>query len=210
MTVVYDATLIAADRSNRELCADHRARLELGLLPSRQRPSSPKSAARPSRRSFAGSCAAATSSRSLKWTRTRSAPWQARLARATSSTCMSCSWRTVAGSVSSPPIRTTWDRSSQQRGDESRPYASDPQRSPSSSVIARRVTATHSRRTHDAAAGVAPARLGREPGERAPSVWCRHRRRSPHRVGEQRSHPGWQPHGWRSGRPARGRTSRWL
>jgi predicted nucleic acid-binding protein len=34
MTVVYDAgALIAADRSNRELWADHRARLELGLLP---------------------------------------------------------------------------------------------------------------------------------------------------------------------------------
>lgn len=34
MTVVYDAgALIAADRSGRELWADHRARLELGLLP---------------------------------------------------------------------------------------------------------------------------------------------------------------------------------
>ena len=34
MTVVYDGgALIAADRSNRELWADHRARLELGLLP---------------------------------------------------------------------------------------------------------------------------------------------------------------------------------
>jgi predicted nucleic acid-binding protein len=34
MTVVYDAgALIAADRSNRELWADHRARLELGLIP---------------------------------------------------------------------------------------------------------------------------------------------------------------------------------
>ncbi|MFN8036448.1 MAG: twitching motility protein PilT [Acidimicrobiia bacterium] len=34
MTVVYDAgALIAADRSAREVWADHRARLELGLLP---------------------------------------------------------------------------------------------------------------------------------------------------------------------------------
>lgn len=34
MTVVYDAgALIAADRSNRLLWADHRARLELGLVP---------------------------------------------------------------------------------------------------------------------------------------------------------------------------------
>jgi len=34
MTVVYDAGgLIAADRSDREVWADHRARLELGLIP---------------------------------------------------------------------------------------------------------------------------------------------------------------------------------
>lgn len=34
MTVVYDAgALIAADRSHREVWADHRARLELGVLP---------------------------------------------------------------------------------------------------------------------------------------------------------------------------------
>ena len=34
MTVVYDAgALIAADRSQREVWADHRARLELGLAP---------------------------------------------------------------------------------------------------------------------------------------------------------------------------------
>lgn len=34
MSVVYDAgALIAADRSNRDLWADHRVRLELGLLP---------------------------------------------------------------------------------------------------------------------------------------------------------------------------------
>lgn len=34
MTVVYDAGgLIAADRSDREVWADHRARLELGLVP---------------------------------------------------------------------------------------------------------------------------------------------------------------------------------
>src|SRR5437773_4376388 len=34
MTVVYDAgALIAADRSDRETWADHRARLELGLVP---------------------------------------------------------------------------------------------------------------------------------------------------------------------------------
>lgn len=34
MTVVYDAgALIAADRSDRELWADHRARLELGAFP---------------------------------------------------------------------------------------------------------------------------------------------------------------------------------
>ncbi len=34
MTVVYDAgALIAAERSNRELWAEHRARLELGLVP---------------------------------------------------------------------------------------------------------------------------------------------------------------------------------
>ncbi|GAC1600677.1 MAG: hypothetical protein NVS3B21_27900 [Acidimicrobiales bacterium] len=34
MTVVYDAgALIAADRSQREVWADHRARLELGLTP---------------------------------------------------------------------------------------------------------------------------------------------------------------------------------
>ncbi len=34
MTVVYDAgALIAADRSDREVWADHRARLELGVVP---------------------------------------------------------------------------------------------------------------------------------------------------------------------------------
>lgn len=34
MTVVYDAgALVAADRSQRELWADHRARLELGVVP---------------------------------------------------------------------------------------------------------------------------------------------------------------------------------
>ncbi len=34
MTVVYDAgALVAAERSNRQLWADHRARLELGLVP---------------------------------------------------------------------------------------------------------------------------------------------------------------------------------
>jgi predicted nucleic acid-binding protein len=34
MTVVYDAgALIAADRSNRQVWADHRARLELGVVP---------------------------------------------------------------------------------------------------------------------------------------------------------------------------------
>ena len=34
MTVVYDAgALIAADRSDREIWADHRARLELGVVP---------------------------------------------------------------------------------------------------------------------------------------------------------------------------------
>ncbi len=34
MTVVYDAgALIAADRSDRETWADHRARLELGVVP---------------------------------------------------------------------------------------------------------------------------------------------------------------------------------
>ena len=34
MTVVYDAgALIAADRSDRQLWADHRARLELGVVP---------------------------------------------------------------------------------------------------------------------------------------------------------------------------------
>ena len=34
MTVVYDAgALVAAERSNRRLWADHRARLELGLVP---------------------------------------------------------------------------------------------------------------------------------------------------------------------------------
>lgn len=34
MTVVYDAgALIAADRSNRQIWADHRARLELGVVP---------------------------------------------------------------------------------------------------------------------------------------------------------------------------------
>ena len=34
MTVVYDAgALVAAERSNRRLWADHRARLELGLMP---------------------------------------------------------------------------------------------------------------------------------------------------------------------------------
>ncbi len=34
MTVIYDAgALVAAERSNRRLWADHRARLELGLVP---------------------------------------------------------------------------------------------------------------------------------------------------------------------------------
>lgn len=34
MTIVYDAgALVAAERSNRRLWADHRARLELGLVP---------------------------------------------------------------------------------------------------------------------------------------------------------------------------------
>ncbi len=34
MTVVYDAgALVAADRSDREIWADHRARLELGVVP---------------------------------------------------------------------------------------------------------------------------------------------------------------------------------
>lgn len=39
MTVVYDAgALIAADRSNREVWADHRVRLELGALPATTAP----------------------------------------------------------------------------------------------------------------------------------------------------------------------------
>lgn len=39
MTVVYDAgALIAADRSAREIWADHRARLELGLTPATTAP----------------------------------------------------------------------------------------------------------------------------------------------------------------------------
>jgi predicted nucleic acid-binding protein len=39
MTVVYDAgALIAADRSDRETWADHRARLELGVVPSTTAP----------------------------------------------------------------------------------------------------------------------------------------------------------------------------
>ena len=39
MTVVYDAgALIAADRSDREVWADHRVRLELGVLPATTAP----------------------------------------------------------------------------------------------------------------------------------------------------------------------------
>ena len=39
MTVVYDAgALMAADRSNRELWADHRVRLELGAVPATTAP----------------------------------------------------------------------------------------------------------------------------------------------------------------------------
>jgi len=39
VSVVYDAgALIAADRSNRELWADHRVRLELGLVPATTAP----------------------------------------------------------------------------------------------------------------------------------------------------------------------------
>ena len=39
MTVVYDAgALIAADRSHREVWADHRARLELGIVPATTAP----------------------------------------------------------------------------------------------------------------------------------------------------------------------------
>ncbi len=43
MSIVYNAeVLVAAERSDREVWADHRVRLETGLVPATTAPSSPR------------------------------------------------------------------------------------------------------------------------------------------------------------------------
>ena len=77
MTVVYDAgALVAAERSNRQLWADHRARLELGRVPLITAPAVAQLSRSAQQVSCAGSYGAARSYRSLRLTPMRSAHWQ--------------------------------------------------------------------------------------------------------------------------------------